>query len=452
MHYCQQNCLGAASKAAPALHEQRQPRALAVPVTCLCCPQDTRQLFRDKVLHIVADDVGLGLARELGATCDTSTETVLQVLTAWSDQQTAAAAASDAKATAAADTSAAASTPPAAAALAGEQAAATTGGFTATLSDMAQLYHHLFKQLTPSAGAHSSSASAPAELPRRGFSALQDPGVKLSPEIKSRMRVSKAFSEVPLIWLPDTDEVLRAAAAVSRAAESEQRSYMDEEAAHSMMSSAGRGGAGGFGGRGGGAAGGFAGGRTGANRRGGGRQGAGVSAKQQQQQQAASDDPVADDVMYDAALISSVAHTPMRGRFYGIEQLRFTDDARVFEVTYPVLHKHYGGISNSSTSGSAAQPPPMLRVLGRYYGSLQELFVDVLQVRFLYGKCGRAVVQQVVAVPPPPHTVLNRLRHQLLPSLLWPPLPTLSFTVCCPLLLCVLQRFKYDKWIPLVGE
>jgi hypothetical protein len=103
-------------------------------------------------------------------------------------------------------------------------------------------------------------------------------------------------------------------------------------------------------------------------------------------------------VMYDGALIGSLAHTPMRGRFYHPDQLRFIDDSKVFEVTYPVLHKHFGSGASSSHSAAAAggaRPPPMLRVLGVYYGAQRDLFVHLLQ-RFKYSSwiplCGRCGV------------------------------------------------------------
>jgi hypothetical protein len=111
---------------------------------------------------------------------------------------------------------------------------------------------------------------------------------------------------------------------------------------------------------------------------------------------------VAEDFMYEGAFLSGLAHTPMRGRFYSPDQLRFTDAAQVLEVTYPTLYQHFCGDSNSSSGkgGKAAaavgaagdRPPPMLRCLGVYYGQLRDAFVDQL------------------------------------------------------------QRFKYDQWIPLVGE
>ena len=127
----------------------------------------------------------------------------------------------------------------------------------------------------------------------------------------------------------------------------------------------------------------------------------GAGSKAAAGQQGSGSEPVAADTMYDAALMSSLAHTPLRGRFYSPEALRFTDEAKVLEVTYPVLYKHFTSSSSSSGGGDGdgqgaegakqgvsqpgARPPPMLRVLGVYYGSQQQLFEKQLQ-RFKYDK------------------------------------------------------------------
>lgn len=80
--------------------------------------------------------------------------------------------------------------------------------------------------------------------------------------------------------------------------------------------------------------------------------------------------------------MGALSRTPMRGRFYSPDQLRFTDEAKIFEITFPVLHQHYGSSSNSA---AGVRPPPMLRVLGAYYGAQRDLFVELLQ-RFKYDK------------------------------------------------------------------
>jgi hypothetical protein len=300
-----------------------------------------------------------------------------------------------AAAAAAAGAAGADSPAPAAAAAAASAAAGTPdsdeGGFTTTLHDMSQLYHHLSRFL-----------GGTQQLPAAGFSVLQDPQRmgQLQESVLVRLKVSKAFNDTPLIWLPDTDKVLKAAAAY-KAAES-QRAYMDEDA-YSMGSMGGPGGPGGYGSsRNVSSSSSRRGGRTG---RGPGKalgRGPAASAAAQAATAAAAAataEPVADDVMYDGALIGSLARTPMRGRFYTPDQLRFNDDAKVFEVTYPVLHKHFGSASSSSSQaagavGVDARPPPMLRVLGVYYAAQRDLFVQQLQ-RFKYsswiplcGKCG----------------------------------------------------------------
>lgn len=382
---------------------------------CVChAVQDIRQLFKDHVPYIVADEFSLDMAQALGATCNTSADTVLQVLTAWSAAAAAAAsqqssssspqAAAAAEKTAGATAEAAADDNAARDARPSSAADADAGSFTTTLHDMGQLYHHLSRFLVNT------------QLPSGGFSVLQDKNRlgQLAPGVVVRLQVSKAFNDAPLIWLPDTDDLLRAAAAY-RAAES-QRSYMMDDD-----------GGGGFMGRPQAAAAAIAACSTGygsqlaatnsssiGSRRGGARSKFGRAAAaagrqgtaHSNTQQASAADPVADDAMYDAALISSLAHTPLRGRFYSPDQLRFTDDTRVLEVTYPVLHVHYSSSSSAAAAGgdvsaetaaairtkSEGRPPPMLRVVGVYYGAQQQLFVEQL------------------------------------------------------------QRFKYDNWIPLVGE
>jgi hypothetical protein len=343
-------------------------------VHCCMLLQEIQQLFKKHVLYIVVEDISHDMALTLGATCNTSPETVLQVLSAWSAASAAAPKQQQSTAIAMGGTD---TTPAAAAAAAAASAAAATdgtdnGGFTSTLHDMTQLYHHLSRFLVQ------------CELPSQGFSILQDQGrlAALPRNAAVRVQASKAFIETPLIWLPDTDEFLKAAAA-HRAAES-QRGYMDEDS-YSMGGSS-------FGGRQ----------PSGlnSNSKQGGRGGraafkpagrvVGAAQKQVGEQQggAAASDETADDVMYDGTLMGALSRTAMRGRFYSPDQLRFTDDAKIFEITFPVLHQQYG----SSSNAAGVRPPPMLRVLGAYYGALRVLFVELL------------------------------------------------------------QRFKYDKWIPLVGE
>jgi hypothetical protein len=333
---------------------------------CLLLLQEIQQLFKKHVLYIVVEDISQDMALTLGVTCNTSPETVLQVLSAWSAASSAAAPTQ--QWSAATTIGATDSAPASAAAAAAATDGADGGGFTSTLHDMSQLYHHLSRFLVQS------------ELPSQGFSILQDQDrlAALPKNAAVRVQASKAFIETPLIWLPDTDEFLKAAAAY-RAAES-QRGYMDEDSYSMGGSSFGQPG------------------RLSTNSNKGGRgpvkqAGRVVGAAQKrvgaQQGAAAASDAAAHDVMYDGTLMGALSRTPMRGRFYSPDQLRFTDEAKTFEITFPVLHQHYGGSSNSA---AGVRPPPMLRVLGAYYGAQRALFVDLL------------------------------------------------------------QRFKYDKWIPLVGE
>lgn len=366
--------------------------------------QDIKALFKQHVLYIVAADITRDMALALGATCDTSADTVLQVLTTWAHSATSSPSSN-------LDTP---HQPPAAAPAAAANTAATAGlkqpssdagCFTTTLHDMAQLYHHLSRFLTSS------------QLPPRGFSVLQDPQhlAALPKDVAVRLRVCKAFSNAPLIWLPDTDALL-AAAAEYRAAES-RRVYMEEDSlgmpggfgaldGHGSRpggSSMGRGAAGRLGSRAG----------RGAGKAPGRSLGSGLKGQTGTQQGSAAAEPVGEDFMYEGAFLSSLAHTPMRGRFYSPDQLRFTDAAQVLEVTYPTLYQYFhidNSSSGSAKGGKAAaaakaaaakaaamgapgdRPPPMLRCLGVYYGQLRDVFVDQL------------------------------------------------------------QRFKYDQWIPLVGE
>lgn len=353
----------------------------AVLCCCLFVPQDIKALFKQHVLYIVASDIGRDMALALGATCSTSADTVLQVLSAWSAQAADAAPSSSASEAAPSAGSSSAH----AAAADGQDGSDSAGGFSSTLHDMGQIYHHLARFL-----------STRSELPPSGFNALLDPQrlAGLPKDVAARLLVCKAFSDTPLIWLPDTD-ALAAAAAAHRAAES-RRAYLDEDA---YGGGTGLGPGGGFGrgamgrgaaagrGRGGrGPAGKVAGRGPGALQSAGGKQGSVQDAE-----------PVADGFMYDGALISALAHTRMRGRFYLPDQLRFTDDARIFEVTYPILQQHFngaGGSSGSKAAGEAAgvargsdagRPPPMLRVLVPYYGPQRDVFVDLLQ-RFKYEK------------------------------------------------------------------
>lgn len=334
--------------------------------------QDIQRLFSTHVLYIVVDDVSFDMALTLGATCNTSPETVLQVLTTWSATAAAASAPPSAQPQASIASASAAGS---AAVVKG--ADDSRGGFTSTLHDMAQLYHHLSQDLRLS------------ELPRSGFMVLQEPDrfASLPKSTVVRLQVSKAFNDSPLIWLPDTDEVLQAAAAY-KAAES-QRGYLDDDGY----------GMGGYSSAAGGVLGSRLAGPVSSSRRGGragrgaGRAGGTSGAAAQQglmqnggkAQSAGESEAVPDDAMYDGSLMGALLQTPMRGRFYSPDQLRFTDEAKVFEVTHPVLHQHFG--SSASGSGSAslggARPPPMLRVLGAYYGSQKRLFVELLQ-RFRY--------------------------------------------------------------------
>jgi len=330
--------------------------------------QDIQQLLKDHVLYIVPKDITPDIAKALSATCDTSAETVLQVLTSWSTATTHTATAAQ---------------EPAGAADAASSRSSEAGSFTTTLHDMSQLYHHLSRFMNDS------------ELSTRGgFSILLDPNKleQLPQDVVVRLQVSKAFNDTPLIWLPDTEELLSAAAAYR--AEESQRSYYDDD----MGFSSGRNPPGG-GGMGAKLGSGLS--SSTARQRGSrlGRVAALATVKRDDAgrlgatNKAPDTEPVPADAMYDAALISALAHKPLQGRFYHPDQLRFSDDAKVFELTYPVLHKHFGSSSGSAAAGSAstagaqpdARPPPMLRALAAYYGAQRRLFVDQLQ-RFKYDK------------------------------------------------------------------
>jgi hypothetical protein len=97
-----------------------------------------------------------------------------------------------------------------------------------------------------------------------------------------------------------------------------------------------------------------------------------------------SHDPagVADDPWCDLDVVRGLQQEPLRGKFYNPEQLRFTDDCRVLEVVHHTLME---GAQPTNAAAAAACAGSSLRVLSTYYPGLQGLFVDQLQ-RYKYNK------------------------------------------------------------------